>query len=92
MPARTLGTLVVGLGDKTRIGQKISGVKASADTILIAKIYDMCQLLLWAQTTDAGKGKNRPKMLSDELINAEKELQATSIEDLEEQRRRILGE
>lgn len=64
VPVRLLGTLVSGLGDKSRIGQKVAGVTAPADTILLAKIYDMINILIWMQTEDGMKGRNKPKELA----------------------------
>ena len=43
------------------IRQKLEGLKASPDTIIMAKIYDLVNLLLWSKTKDAEKGRNQPK-------------------------------
>lgn len=64
VPGRLLGTLASGLRDDSRIKMKMSGTLAGADTILLANILDCTQYLLWAQTEDGQKGKNRPKSVA----------------------------
>lgn len=61
VPVKTLGILSAGLREDSRIRQKLEGLKASPDTIIMAKIYDLVNLLLWSKTKDAEKGKNKPK-------------------------------
>lgn len=61
VPVKTLGILSAGLREDSRIRQKLEGLKASPDTIIMAKIYDLVNLLLWSKTKDAEKGKNQPK-------------------------------
>ena len=64
VPARLLGTLLVGLRDDARIMQAYTGTKASAETILLAACLDTLKLLLWSKTEDATKGRNRPKPIA----------------------------
>lgn len=64
VPVPLLGTLAAGLRDDSRIKMKMSGVKGGTDTLLLAHIFDACNLLLWAQTKDASKGRGRPKSLA----------------------------
>ena len=41
VPGRTLGTLAVGLRAESRIGQLREGIKASPETIMLVKVYDI---------------------------------------------------
>lgn len=61
VPVKILGILSAGLREDSRIRQKLEGLKAPPDTIIMAKIYDLVNILLWSKTKDAEKGKNYPK-------------------------------
>lgn len=67
VPCKTLGTLAAGLRDDSRVKMKIGGVKASVDTLLLASVLDTVHLLLWMQTEDGTKGKNRPKSIAEKF-------------------------
>ena len=41
VPGRTLGTLAVGLRAESRIGSIREGIKASPETMVLARIYDI---------------------------------------------------
>lgn len=73
VPCRTLGILAAGLREDSRIKMKISGVLAGTDTRLLANIMDIVNLILWTQTKDAEKGRNRPELVSPKLY-AKKEV------------------
>lgn len=64
VPVKTLGILAAGLREDSRIRQKLEGIKASPDTILLARVYDLINVLVWSKTKDAEKGKNFPKSLA----------------------------
>jgi len=64
VPARQLGILSAGLREDSRIRQKLEGLKAPPDTIIMAKIYDLVHILLWSKTKDGEKGRNYPKSFS----------------------------
>ena len=63
LPAMLVASLVVGLRDDSRIKMKLSGSKAPAEIILLASAVDRLSLLVWMQTKDAEKGRNRPKSI-----------------------------
>lgn len=71
VPVKMLGILSAGLRENSRIRQKLEGIKADPDTILMAKIYDVANTLLWTKTKDAEKGKNRPKPLAQLFIESD---------------------
>ena len=71
VPTKLLGTLVAGLGENTRIGRKINKVKGNTDTIILARILDAVNILVWMNTKDAEKGRNRPKSIVSEFLEVE---------------------
>lgn len=71
VPVSLLGTLVAGLGDNARIRKEINKVRGNTDTILLARILDAVNLLLWLHTKDAEKGKNRPEEIASEFLYKE---------------------
>ena len=87
VPVKLLGTLVAGLGENSRIGKEINKVRGNTDTILLARILDVVNILMWMQTEDGQKGKNRPKEIVSEFLNIKKENKekpkAMSIEEFE---------
>ena len=95
VPVSLLGTLVCGLGDNTRIGMKLAGVKAPADTILLPSIYDLLNVLLWSKTEDAAKGRNAPEQLAPKLFEGADEKETVGFatgEDYEKARAELLKE
>lgn len=72
LPARTAATLAMGLGPDSRIMQKISGARAPVDTLLLAAIADAVRFLVWMQTKDGRKGRNRPASILEKLTGAQR--------------------
>lgn len=70
LPVKTVVTLACGLDADSRIMMLLSGQRWKTSTIMQAAIVDRLSLLCWAQSKDAAKGRNRPKMILD-AINAE---------------------
>ena len=68
VPGRTLGALVAGLGPQTRIGMEQAGIKATPDHIILGRIFDAVNLLLYSKTKDAKTGKNMPESYADKFI------------------------
>lgn len=67
LPARYAATLAAGLRPDARIMLKMSGLNASADTMLLATIADATRMLVWQKTRDARHGRNPPKSLVEML-------------------------
>ena len=70
------------------------GMACNFNTFLLACILDKLSLLVWLQTDDGAKGKNRPKMIAG-LLSGEKEKPADVIsyasgKDFDEAREKIL--
>ena len=68
LPLRTAATLASGLGVTSRIKTKMGGLSVPLDLLIEAGIQDRLSLLVWAKTKDAQHGRNRPAMLTDELL------------------------
>ena len=70
VPVKMLGILSAGLREDSRIRQKLEGLKADPDTIIMARIYDVVNTILWTKTKDAEKGKNQPKSFAQKFIDS----------------------
>lgn len=68
LPAVSVATLASGLREDSRIKLKLAGELQPLNTMLLAAIADRLTLLLWARTKDGEKGRNRPKMIVDSLM------------------------
>lgn len=73
LPVRTAATLACGLRDDSRIKMLISGSRYKADTLLLAGIADRLSILAWMKTKDGQKGRNKPKMIVDEMIRPKRQ-------------------
>lgn len=67
LPARRAAVLACGLREDSRIMRKLSGVPASLQTMLLAMIADAVRILIWQNTRDGAKGRNKPKSILDQL-------------------------
>lgn len=68
-------TLASGLRNNSRIKMKMSGIEYPLDTLFLASAVDRLSYLVWANTKDGQKGKNRPKSVYEILCgdNTKKE-------------------
>ena len=71
VPVKMLGILSAGLRDDSRIRQKLEGIKADPDTIIMAKIYDLVHILLWSKTKDGEKGRNYPRSIAKTFLESD---------------------
>lgn len=60
LPARLAATLAAGLRPDSRIMLRLTGAKVPRETLLAALAVDALQLLVWQNTRDGVKGRNRP--------------------------------
>lgn len=93
LPLKLVATLSVGLRENSRIKMKLSGVKTSTDTMLLASAVDRLSLLVWAKTEDAQNNVNRPKSILSILTGIEEESEIVTFntaEDFEAERENIL--
>lgn len=83
--------LVEGLGPNSRTGMKLTGTKVPLDTLLLARVHDDIQALIWALTGE--KGSNPPESLAEKLAGREKENEIkgyASAEEFEKARAEII--
>jgi len=94
LPPTRVAVFAYGLRENSRIKMKLSNQIVTTETMLLAGIHDRLSLLVWSQTKDAEKGKNRPQMLTDLLLNKtnESDIEAFhSSEEFEKERLRLIG-
>lgn len=96
LPPLRVAVFACGLKDDSRIKMKISGQLVPIDTLLLAGISDKLSTLVWFQTKDGQKGKNRPTMIMDLLTNKETESKKDVVvfnsgEDFKNVRNRLIG-
>ena len=75
LPVSYAAALACGLGPDSRIKMAISGAKIPTSMAIQAAIMDRLSLLLWIQTENGAKGRNRPKSLLNELTSEKQENQ-----------------
>lgn len=94
LPVKTIGVLASGLRENSRIKMKLSGLKVGIETMLLAAAADRLGMLVWMQSEDGRKNRNRPKSILNALINDEKKendiMAFSSIEEFEYERHRLL--
>lgn len=71
LPARLVATLTAGLSDDSRVKKKLSGAQCSVETMLLALIADKLSYLVWFQTDDARKNRNRPDSIFLSLVGTQ---------------------
>nr|DAX27462.1 MAG TPA: protein of unknown function (DUF5361) [Caudoviricetes sp.] len=83
LPISTLATLSFGLRENSRIKMKLSGIKATNEETLLAMIVDRLSILCWGKTKDGQKGRNKPKMITDILLNGSKKDEVKSYDTID---------
>ena len=94
MPLKTAAALAYGLPDDSRSKRAISKQPAELKILLLAAICDRLSILIWQNTKDAQRGKNKPTMLLDLFTQdkAKDKLQTfASGADFEAARAKLLG-
>lgn len=94
LPLTQVAIFAIGLKDSSRIKMKMSNQLVPMETLLLAGILDRLGILLWGQTKDGQKGRNRPTMIFD-ILTTKKEKASDVIvfssgEDYESTRKEIL--
>ena len=97
LPPLSVAVFSCGLRDDSRIKMKLSGQSVPLDTLLLGTISDSLKTLVWFQTEDGQKGKNRPISIINLLTNKKEKSQQqedvivfNSGEDFEQRRKRIM--
>lgn len=95
MDCQHIATLAAGLRDDSRIKLKHSGLRISPELFALAVAADKLSTLVWFQTRDGQKGRNRPpsilKMLSEDKENKEETRSFRSGEDFMREWNRLAG-
>lgn len=95
LPVSLLVTLFSGLGEGSRVQQRLNGERVPLRTLLLAAMVDRLSVLLYANTKDAKSGTNQPRSLVAILTGEDTETTAgteayASGDDFEAARRAIL--
>ena len=94
LPPTLVAVFSLGLRNDSRIKMKLSGQTVPLDTMLLAAIADRLSTLVWFQTKDGQKGRNRPTMLTNLLLKKKQENDVEAFrsgEEFEKERRRLIG-
>lgn len=96
LPLSLVATLACGLGENSRIRRSMSGQTLTVEAMLLAMLVDRTGLILWTQTKDAQKGRNRPKSVLEQLLagadSNKEDIEAyASGEEFEAERKRLTG-
>lgn len=73
LPVRQVATFSVGLRDNSRIKMKLNNCKVNTELLIMAGIYDGIKLLVWMNSKDGANGINRPKSMTQYLLNGKDE-------------------
>ena len=95
VPARKLASLATGLRDNSRIKLKLSGSKVDMNTLLLAVIADKLSWMVWLQSRDGQKNRNRPKSIVSQIMgDQQKELVMSFVseEEFNQKLKEIRGE
>lgn len=86
-------TLAAGLRDDSRIMMRAANMKLNTRELLLAKIADSLNVLIWQNTEDGHKGVNIPKSIIDEINrDHSKDIKGfVSGSDFEAERQRLIN-
>lgn len=91
LPPSKVAIFAIGLRDDSRIKMKLSNSKVPPDIMLLAGIIDRLNILIWQNTEDGRKGRNKPKPILDVLYKQENDVSAfASGKEFEAERQRLI--
>lgn len=93
LPLTKVALFAFGLKGDSRIKLKMQNLKYPLETILQANIVDRLSLLVWANTKDGQKGRNRPMSIAQKLLGigeTKKVIAFTTAADFEKAKQAIL--
>lgn len=94
LPVWKVAVFSYGLKDDARIKMKLFNQWTDLTTLLLATAVDKLSMLLWTKTVDAQKGRNKPQLIIDSLLNnvvENKNMAFHSGKDFEIARAKLLG-
>lgn len=86
-PPAYVGTLVLGLPEDSRYKRAMAGTRIGLKETLLAFIVDGINLLIWQNTKNGEKGRNKPASLTNRLMfgmQAEENREFRTVETPEE--------
>ena len=95
LPVKTAALLASGLRENARIKMKLCNQKAPIETILLAAAVDRLTVLLWSNSEDGQKNRNRPKLIAPQLTEETTRTEMVvfdSLEAFEKRRKELLQE
>lgn len=96
LPCDYVAILAVGLRENSRIKMKMSDRNVPMEQLLMASMVDRLSILVWKDTKDGQKGRNKPKSILETMLrgnnNEGKYKTFNSIEDFEKARASIIGD
>ena len=91
LPPSMVAIFAIGLRDDSRIKMKLSNSKVPPNIMLLAGIIDSLNILIWQNTEDGRKGRNKPKSILSDLYHKENDISAfASGKEFEAERQRII--
>lgn len=84
LPARRAALYACGLRADSRIMMRIAGARAPVNTLLLGAIADALKILVWQNTRDGSKGRNRPESILDGLLGRTKEKETEGVGTVED--------
>ena len=93
LPLHKVALFSVGLRENSRIKMKMAKVEYPFSEVMMMSIIDHLATLIWQNTKDASKGRNKPKSLMEKLLNISQENNISSFNsstDFEKARNEIL--
>lgn len=79
-----VATLLVGLRDYSRVKMKISGTKITLEQSLLARLVDNTSWLVWANSKDGQKNRNKPESVLAMLLTEEKQKECVGFNNAED--------
>lgn len=76
-----VATLSVGLGNDSRIKRKMYKLQIGVQEMLLAMIVDGINILIWQNTKDGAKNRNKPESLFKKLTEQEKNKEELEVFD-----------
>lgn len=94
LPLRTAAALAGGLRSNSRARMALAGEDHTLSEMLGVLIFDKLSLLVWLNSKDGARGKNRPESLAAKLFGTPNEPQTEGFDDpmaYEKARQKILN-
>lgn len=89
---KQVATLSCGLRDNSRIKMRLSDMKISTETLLVAACLDKLSFIAWSKTEEAQRNQNRPSSVVNALLYPKEQENETYLtaDEFEAVRKQIL--